>query len=145
VETGGDKIRFRRTPDPYLRRALSRDRDPGRYTPVSGLAPARANRNNRAARLREHRALASKTLYYCMLIRVPPHTVTYLWRNEGNITCIKKEPIRPVRPAWKCAPAAGGRRFFLAVGIWTMHFVGVLAAPIRRDAVYLVLPTSSRS
>src|SRR5712664_534995 len=29
----------------------------------------------------------------------------------------------------------------LAVGIWTMHFVGVLAAPIPADTVYLVLPT----
>jgi diguanylate cyclase len=35
------------------------------------------------------------------------------------------------------AGAAG----FLAVGIWTMHFVGVLAAPLPADAVYLVLPT----
>ncbi|MER9566838.1 MULTISPECIES: MHYT domain-containing protein [unclassified Mesorhizobium] len=35
------------------------------------------------------------------------------------------------------AGAAG----FLAVGIWTMHFIGVLAAPIPADAVYLVLPT----
>jgi diguanylate cyclase len=35
------------------------------------------------------------------------------------------------------AGAAG----FLAVGIWTMHFVGMLAAPIPVDAVYLVLPT----
>jgi diguanylate cyclase len=35
------------------------------------------------------------------------------------------------------AGAAG----FLAVGIWTMHFVGVLAAPIPADTVYLVLPT----
>jgi diguanylate cyclase len=35
------------------------------------------------------------------------------------------------------AGAAG----FLAVGIWTMHFVGMLAAPIPADAVYLVLPT----
>lgn len=30
---------------------------------------------------------------------------------------------------------------FLAVGIWTMHFVGMLAAPIPSDTVYLVLPT----
>lgn len=30
---------------------------------------------------------------------------------------------------------------FLAVGIWTMHFVGMMAAPIPPDAVYLVLPT----
>src|SRR5579864_118572 len=30
---------------------------------------------------------------------------------------------------------------FLAVGIWTMHVVGVLAAPIPADTVYLVLPT----
>lgn len=34
-----------------------------------------------------------------------------------------------------------GAAFFLAVGIWTMHFVGVLAAPLPSDAVYLVLPT----
>lgn len=36
------------------------------------------------------------------------------------------------------ASAAG----FLAVGIWTMHFVGVLAAPIPADVAYLVLPTT---
>ena len=36
---------------------------------------------------------------------------------------------------WRGPPA------FLAVGIWTMHFVGMLAAPIPPDAVYLVLPT----
>lgn len=30
---------------------------------------------------------------------------------------------------------------FLAIGIWTMHFVGMLAAPIPEDASYLVLPT----
>ncbi|CAN5194197.1 hypothetical protein BH10PSE7_BH10PSE7_13070 [soil metagenome] len=35
------------------------------------------------------------------------------------------------------AGAAG----FLAIGIWTMHFIGVLAAPIPADAAYLVLPT----
>jgi NO-binding membrane sensor protein with MHYT domain len=35
------------------------------------------------------------------------------------------------------ASAAG----FLAVGIWTMHFIGMLAAPIPADTVYLVLPT----
>jgi NO-binding membrane sensor protein with MHYT domain len=35
------------------------------------------------------------------------------------------------------AGAAG----FLAVGIWTMHFIGMLAAPIPDDAAYLVLPT----
>jgi NO-binding membrane sensor protein with MHYT domain len=34
-----------------------------------------------------------------------------------------------------------GAAFFLAVGIWTMHFIGMLAAPIPSDAVYLVLPT----
>jgi NO-binding membrane sensor protein with MHYT domain len=34
-----------------------------------------------------------------------------------------------------------GAAFFLAVGIWTMHFVGMLAAPLPADAVYLVLPT----
>jgi len=34
-----------------------------------------------------------------------------------------------------------GAAAFLAVGIWTMHFVGVLAAPIPSDTVYLVLPT----
>jgi NO-binding membrane sensor protein with MHYT domain len=30
---------------------------------------------------------------------------------------------------------------FLAVGIWTMHFVGMLAAPLPADAIYLVVPT----
>ena len=35
------------------------------------------------------------------------------------------------------AGAAG----FIAVSIWTMHFVGMLAAPIPDTAVYLVLPT----
>lgn len=34
-----------------------------------------------------------------------------------------------------------GAAFFFAVGIWTMHFVGVLAAPLPAGAVYLVLPT----
>lgn len=34
-----------------------------------------------------------------------------------------------------------GAAGFLAVGIWTMHFVGMLAAPIPPDAGYLVLPT----
>jgi NO-binding membrane sensor protein with MHYT domain len=34
-----------------------------------------------------------------------------------------------------------GAAIFLAVGIWTMHFVGMLAAPIPVDAVYLVLAT----
>jgi diguanylate cyclase len=34
-----------------------------------------------------------------------------------------------------------GAAFFLAIGIWTMHFVGMLAAPLPDGAVYLVLPT----
>src|ERR1700761_2535018 len=34
-----------------------------------------------------------------------------------------------------------GAAAFLAVGIWTMHFIGMLAAPIPADSVYLVLPT----
>jgi NO-binding membrane sensor protein with MHYT domain/DNA-binding LytR/AlgR family response regulator len=34
-----------------------------------------------------------------------------------------------------------GAAGFLAIGIWTMHFIGVLAAPIPKDANYLVLPT----
>src|SRR5260370_11338149 len=34
-----------------------------------------------------------------------------------------------------------GAAAFLAVGIWTMHFVGMLAAPIPADTVYLVLST----
>jgi NO-binding membrane sensor protein with MHYT domain len=47
----------------------------------------------------------------------------------------------------RSAPGVGARTLlagaaaFLAVGIWTMHFVGVLAAPLPPDAVYLVLPT----
>lgn len=35
----------------------------------------------------------------------------------------------------------GGAAMFLAVGIWTMHFVGMLAAPLPPEAVHLVLPT----
>lgn len=34
-----------------------------------------------------------------------------------------------------------GAAAFLAVGIWTMHFLGMLAAPLPADAVYLLLPT----
>jgi len=34
-----------------------------------------------------------------------------------------------------------GAAFFLAVGIWTMHFVGMQAAPLPPDTAYLVLPT----
>jgi diguanylate cyclase len=34
-----------------------------------------------------------------------------------------------------------GAAFFLSLGIWTMHFIGVLAAPLPSDSVYLVLPT----
>src|SRR5262245_40674263 len=34
-----------------------------------------------------------------------------------------------------------GATGYLALGIWTMHFVGMLAAPIPADATYLVLPT----
>src|SRR5258708_17357914 len=30
---------------------------------------------------------------------------------------------------------------YLAVGIWTMHFIGMLAAPIPADTAFLVLPT----
>lgn len=30
---------------------------------------------------------------------------------------------------------------FLALGIWTMHFIGMLAAPMPQDVVYLALPT----
>ena len=34
-----------------------------------------------------------------------------------------------------------GATAFLAVGIWTMHFIGMLAAPIPADTSYLILPT----
>src|SRR5262245_60287342 len=34
-----------------------------------------------------------------------------------------------------------GAAFFLALGIWTMHFVGMLAAPLPPATAYLVLPT----
>lgn len=34
-----------------------------------------------------------------------------------------------------------GAAAFLSIGIWTMHFVGMLAAPLPDDALYLVLPT----
>lgn len=34
-----------------------------------------------------------------------------------------------------------GAAAFLALSIWTMHFIGMMAAPIPVDAAYLVLPT----
>ncbi|MFO1111444.1 MAG: MHYT domain-containing protein [Bradyrhizobium sp.] len=34
-----------------------------------------------------------------------------------------------------------GAAFFLAIGIWTMHFVGMLAATLPQGTSYLVLPT----
>ena len=34
-----------------------------------------------------------------------------------------------------------GAASFLAVGVWTMHFVAMLAAPLPPDTTYLVLPT----
>jgi NO-binding membrane sensor protein with MHYT domain len=34
-----------------------------------------------------------------------------------------------------------GAAFFFAIGIWTMHFVGMLAAPLPADSAYLVFPT----
>jgi NO-binding membrane sensor protein with MHYT domain len=34
-----------------------------------------------------------------------------------------------------------GATAFLAIGIWTMHFIGMLAAPIPADTSYLILPT----
>lgn len=34
-----------------------------------------------------------------------------------------------------------GAAGILAVGIWTMHFIGILAAPIPQTVVYLALPT----
>jgi len=34
-----------------------------------------------------------------------------------------------------------GAAAFLAIGIWTMHFIGMLAAPLPADTAYLVLPT----
>lgn len=34
-----------------------------------------------------------------------------------------------------------GAACFLAVGIWTMHFVGMMASPVSEGATFLVLPT----
>ena len=34
-----------------------------------------------------------------------------------------------------------GAATFLAIGIWTMHFLGMMAAPLPDNAAYLVLPT----
>lgn len=45
------------------------------------------------------------------------------------------------RPDAEHRALLAGAAAFLAVGIWTMHFVGMLAAPIPADAAYLVLPT----
>jgi NO-binding membrane sensor protein with MHYT domain len=38
-------------------------------------------------------------------------------------------------------PLLAGAAGFLAISIWTMHFIGMLAAPLPVDAVYLALPT----
>lgn len=38
-------------------------------------------------------------------------------------------------------PLLAGAAMLLAISIWTMHFIGMLAAPIPPDAVYLALPT----
>src|SRR6202521_4817024 len=48
--------------------------------------------------------------------------------------------IRAMRGASRRLLLAGAAGF-LAVGIWTMHFVGMLAAPLPAGTVYLVLPT----
>ena len=48
--------------------------------------------------------------------------------------------IRAVPGASRRLLLAGAAGFF-AVGIWTMHFIGILAAPMPADTVYLVLPT----
>jgi len=48
--------------------------------------------------------------------------------------------IRGTSGAGRRALLAGAASF-LAIGIWTMHFVGMLAAPLPADTVYLVLPT----
>src|SRR5260221_6538007 len=34
-----------------------------------------------------------------------------------------------------------GAAFFLAIGIWTMHFVGMLSAPLPPGTDHLVVPT----
>src|ERR1700753_1999915 len=44
-------------------------------------------------------------------------------------------------PAVSRRVVLAGAAGFLAVGIWTMHFVGMLAVPMAPDTVYLVLPT----
>jgi NO-binding membrane sensor protein with MHYT domain len=44
-------------------------------------------------------------------------------------------------PGVSCRALLAGAAAFLAIGIWTMHFVGMLAAPIPADTVYFVLPT----
>jgi Bacterial signalling protein N terminal repeat len=39
----------------------------------------------------------------------------------------------------------GGAAAFLAVGIWTMHFVGMLAAPLPRNTLYLAWEQERRA
>lgn len=46
-----------------------------------------------------------------------------------------------VSPAVPRRLLLAGAAAFLSLGIWTMHFVGMLAAPMPPDAAYLVLPT----
>lgn len=53
----------------------------------------------------------------------------------GLAARIRRRPDREHRVLLASAAA------FLAIGIWTMHFIGMLAAPLPSDASYLVLPT----
>ncbi len=53
----------------------------------------------------------------------------------GLAARIRRRPDREHRALLASAAA------FLAIGIWTMHFVGMLAAPLPHDATYLILPT----
>ncbi|MDH6269763.1 NO-binding membrane sensor protein with MHYT domain [Rhizobium sp. SG_E_25_P2] len=42
---------------------------------------------------------------------------------------------------WQRRALLVGAAGFLSTGIWTMHFIGMLAAPLPADIAYLVLPT----
>ena len=62
-------------------------------------------------------------------------------RDPGRLHRLRPRRAHPRDAGREPRLLLAGAAFFLAVGIWTMHFVGMLASPIPAGTVYLVLPT----
>ena len=62
-------------------------------------------------------------------------------RDPGWLHRLRPRRAHPRHAGRQPRVLLAGAAGFLAVGIWTMHFIGMLAAPIPADTVYLVLPT----